>query len=249
MIDMLQNAKDLIQKGKVLGDPELIQMGMELLEQYSPTEKTLVRGLGSEAPEPTTEAVEQLKEIIQQDPQYVCGNCGHTMPVDREGRKRCPECKKHKLSIQEPQVSILPDNTIQPDKKEKPSYKDLLEALEQQTQQSANDVDEFRMQVRGHKSGNTHYDDDGNPDGTIRRSEVVDIEGITNIWRDEGEDRNDVQNDKLKLITNVSARTRKPPGHVAVVCENCKRKEHTHPIHASGSRHLCQKCIRRRSQA
>ena len=89
MIDMLKNAKDLIAKGKSLEDPELIQMGMDLLEQYNPDQ--------------TSQTIEDsggFKEVDK--PQYVCENCGHTMLVDKEGRKRCPVCKKHQLQIYSP---------------------------------------------------------------------------------------------------------------------------------------------------
>ena len=100
MIDMLKNAKDLIAKGKALGDPELIQIGMDLLEQYSPKDDPSVPG-------GYTEVIPEIPDVtveveVAKEPQYVCQNCGHTMPVDKEGRKRCPECKKHKLVLERP---------------------------------------------------------------------------------------------------------------------------------------------------
>jgi len=75
---MIQKAKNLIAKGRQLNDDELIQMGIDLLEQYDD------------------------KKPINNDPIYKCQSCGHEMPVDKEGRKRCPKCKKHKLEIKNP---------------------------------------------------------------------------------------------------------------------------------------------------
>lgn len=221
MIDMLQNAKDLIAKGKILGDPELVQMGMDLLEQYSPTEKTMARGLGSEA------SVDEFAPIYEPaGPMYICNNCNYEMVFDKPGRKRCPECKKHKLILVEPTLEIVDSPLVNPNR--------VTE-------------DDFRTQVRGQKSDRVHYDDQGNPDGMIRRSEQV--EGMTNIWEDDGVEEQDATNELLKKITKVTPRTRKPPKLVTLKCENCQTIEHVHPIHAVGkSRYLCSKCIRRRSQ-
>jgi predicted Zn-ribbon and HTH transcriptional regulator len=77
MSDLLEKAKQIIAKGKALQDPDLIQMGMDLLEEMGPP--------------PDNESPSY----------YKCKNCGHTMPVDKE-RKRCPKCNKHKLSIVTP---------------------------------------------------------------------------------------------------------------------------------------------------
>lgn len=89
MIDMIKNAKDLIAKGKTLNDPELVQMGMDLLQEYD------------------------KKVIPTPNSQYVCSNCGHTMPVDKEGRKKCPKCKKNKLQITAIQNKSEPDFKMQ----------------------------------------------------------------------------------------------------------------------------------------
>jgi len=227
MIDMLQNAKDLIAKGKALEDPELIQMGMDLLEQYSPTDDPTVPDSYVEPKPP--------------EPQYICQNCGHTMPVDKEGRKRCPECKKHKLVLEHP---TLPEV-------QKASPEELLDAFENQKaapKPNGTDLEDFHMQVRAKKNSRIHYDDEGNPDGVIRRREEVDIEGIHNIWQDDGEAEQDAANELLKKFTKVSTRTRNPVNKIKVTCENCNKVEILHPIHASGrKRHLCIKCIRRRS--
>ena len=229
MIDMLQNAKDLIAKGKTLGDPDLIQMGMDLLEQYSPTEMA--------------EAIEEnggFREVSKtMEPQYVCENCGHTMPVDKE-RKRCPECKKHKLKINKPDP--LP-------KPEKPSYDELLQALEEQQSGRAPTSNSFEMKIRGDSNSRIHYDDEGNPDGIIRKREQVDTSQIKNIWEDDGEYKDDAANELLKKFTKVSPRTRAPVNYVTVQCQLCNKTEKVHPIHAGGrGRHLCEACVRRRSR-
>jgi DNA-directed RNA polymerase subunit RPC12/RpoP len=227
---MLKNAKDLIAKGKALGDPELIQMGMDLLEQYTPNDPY-------DPPEP----IPELKPE-QQEPQYVCENCGHTMPVDKEGRKRCPECKKHKLVLERP---------TPPKIQKRPSPEALLATFE--AQQAApkpqeRDLEQFHMQVRDRGSSRIHYDDEGNPDGVIRRTEQIDTEGIHNIWQDDGEEEKDAANELLKKFTKISPRTRTPVNYVEVACESCNRVEKLHPIHAGGrGRHLCVKCIKRRS--
>lgn len=233
MIDMLQNAKDLIAKGQKLGDNDLIQMGMELLEQYSPA----------------TEAVEQLVEISNPEPgpdRYVCSNCEHSMLADKP-RKRCPECKKHKLVLVEAAPVI---EEIVMKAKPAPDYDELLEAFESQTlaPSPTNDADQFHMQVRGAQSNRIHYGDDGKPDGIIRKIEAVDPDSIHNVWQDEGEDREDKANNILKKFTKVSPRTRPPVNYVEVVCDSCNGVEKLHPIHTSSrGRHICVKCIKRRS--
>jgi predicted Zn-ribbon and HTH transcriptional regulator len=76
---MLENAKDLINKGKLLKDQELIEMGLNLLEQYSPKE---------------------VSSPIEPTSFYVCENCGHNIEADKP-RKKCPACGKHKLILVE----------------------------------------------------------------------------------------------------------------------------------------------------
>lgn len=234
MIDMLQNAKDLIAKGQKLGDNDLIQMGMELLEQYSPQPFEPQGTPPPPEPEPTP------------DPYYICGACGHKMPIDREGRKRCPECKKHKLAAVYP---VHPDVPAE----DQPTYDELLGMLEDQQLSPAprNDLEQFNMQVRGNrgKDGRVHYDENGNPDGVIRKREQINLEGLTNVWEDDGEEAHDQANETLKKFTKVSPRRRQPAKMMEVECDTCHRTEKVHPIHAGGrGRHLCGKCIQRRSQ-
>lgn len=243
MIDMIQNAKDLIVKGKQLEDPELIQMGMDLLEEYDdPAGVVQIDG------DPVVPPPEPMDTIVDR---YICSNCGCNIPVDRPGRKRCPDCKKHKLELIETVAEAMEEPIT------KPSYEELLEALENQQLQPKprrDDIDQFNVQVRGNQNGSRlHYDDNGNPDGVIRRREEIDPSMITNIWDDNDEfqdiDKNDPINEKLKQITKVSIRTRKPAKLIEVKCENCNRIEKIHPIHSSGrGRHICTKCVGRRSQ-
>jgi len=223
MIDMLKNAKDLIAKGKVLNDPDLIQMGMDLLEQYSPSEP--IPEFENNLPSISGENPKFPLDLLRQ-PEYVCENCGHTIPVDKEGRKKCPECKKHKLKLVKYEAQPQPQQQPKKDKE-----------------------DIFYTQIRNVGNDRIHYDDEGNPDGIIRRREPVDPNKIHNTFIDDGEDSDDPLNEKLKKITKVSPRTRKPTNFVTVTCENCSKKEKVHPIHAGArGRYLCSQCIRRRSR-
>jgi predicted Zn-ribbon and HTH transcriptional regulator len=242
MIDMVEKAKYLIAKGKILNDPELIQMGVDLLEPYLPANpydppesipelENNLPSISGEAPEP-------------KGPEYVCGNCGYTIPVDKPDRKRCPECKKHQLKL----VSY---EQILPSKPKRPDPEFLLSALEDQQAgrvPSENDMDQFRRQVRATGQDRVHYDENGNPDGVIRRREQVDPNTIHNVWKDDGEEAQDQANELLKKFTKVSPRTRTPVNYVEVECEICHKIEKLHPIHAGGrGRHICSKCIKRRS--
>jgi Zn finger protein HypA/HybF involved in hydrogenase expression len=93
MSDLRDKAKQLIEKGKKLGDPELVQMGLDMLDLDSPTE--------------------QVTADVHE-----CSNCGHSFPFDKP-RKKCPKCGKHKLSVKqvayevsEPLVKEVPDNRV-----------------------------------------------------------------------------------------------------------------------------------------
>jgi transposase-like protein len=218
MIDMLDNAKQLIAKGKTLGDPELVQMGMDLLEKYSPTES-------------------ELEEDIVFEDKYICSNCGHEMPVDKEGRKRCPECKKHKLEL------VKANNFVDvPEGKESA----ILDYFEKQNKTaSTQQYDEFFTQVRDRDAQRLHYDDQGNPDGLIRRREEVDPNQIRNDWVDnKTEEIDDPVNEILKKYTKRTPRTRASVKMVDVKCDRCGRHEKLHPIHVRGrSRYVCARCV------
>jgi hypothetical protein len=230
MIDMVQNAKDLIAKGKLLKDPELIQMGMDLLEEYQPKYGD-VKGTFADTKD-------TFDDLVTPEPEYWCQNCGHTMPVDKEGRKRCPECKKHKLQIREP-IDI------------KIKVPDVIEEFDQAQAAPTNpnrvDMDQFRVQIRSPESGRIRYNENGEVDGIYTKTEQ--IEGVTNVWQDDGAEGNDPGNEQLKKFTQVSPRTRKAAKLVEAVCESCKKTERLHPLHTGArSRHLCGACIRKRSR-
>jgi DNA-directed RNA polymerase subunit RPC12/RpoP len=229
MIDMLDNAKQLISKGKILGDPELVQMGMDLLEQYSPKDDPSVSGGYTEPQQP--------KENITFEDQYICSNCGHEMPVDKEGRKRCPECKKHKLEL------VKANNFVDvPEGKESA----ILDYFEKQNKTaSTQQYDEFFTQVRDRDAQRLHYDDEGNPDGLIRRREEVDPKQIRNEWVDnKTEEIDDPVNEILKKYTKRTPRTRASVQMVDVKCDRCGRHERLHPIHVRGrSRYVCARCV------
>lgn len=192
MSDIIEKAKYLIKKGKELNDPELIQMGTDLLDN------------SLEKNEETTDT-------------YKCSNCGYEMPYDKPDRKKCPKCKKHKL---------IPNIVTQKDVKE---------------------TESFEKQIRNAKDTRIRYDEDGKPAGKYTKTEQ--IEGVTNIWDDNLEDGKDEANELLKKFTQRSPRTRQPVKYIEVVCDNCKKTEKVHPLHAAGrARYLCHKCIGRRSQ-
>jgi Zn finger protein HypA/HybF involved in hydrogenase expression len=213
MIDMLKNAKDLIAKGKKLNDPELIQMGIDLLQQYNPDQIT-----------PTIEnngGFRQISKVFNKlpEPQYVCDSCGHTMPVDKEGRKRCPACKKHALQIVNDLRSDPPVNVP--------------------------DANTYHFQTRNTQASRMHYDENGNILGKLTRTEQV--ANIHNTYQDDLTEGFDKENEALKQITKVSPRTRKAYQPKQVVCAECGCKIKMHPLHAAGRAvHYCTECLRRK---
>lgn len=87
MMNIVENAKELIKKGKELNDLELVAMGTEMLKKYDTTpDYGVVR-------------------TITQSAKYVCQNCGYETEYDKPNRKQCPKCKKHKLQLIEPKLS------------------------------------------------------------------------------------------------------------------------------------------------
>lgn len=221
MIQMIDMAKDLIAKGNALNDPELVAMGMQMLEKYQ------------DAPVPDYAVVSTPVEQAK----YVCGNCGHETEYDKPGRKKCPECKKHKLKLQEPKFTPVPSQSGI-DK-----LSDILLENKSLDPHRAT-ADDFSRQIRQPNQSRIRYDDNGQPVGMYTRTEQ--IEGVTNVWKDEGEDRNDPENERLKALTKVSPRTRKPPKMVKAVCDVCHGESMVHPIHVSGrARYVCDRCVRR----
>jgi len=193
--DINKIAKDLIQKGNDLGDMELIAMGTAMLKKYSEPELINEPNISTE--------------------RYVCTNCHHIMSVDKVGRKKCPVCKKHTLTIETPKVSSSRVST-----------------------------NNFQTQIRKHDESRARYSDDGQPDGMYARTEAV--SNIVNMWTDDGLERNDPENERLKAVTKISTRTRKPPRMVDVTCDICKKTEQMHPIHVSSrTRYVCTKCLRK----
>ena len=222
MIDMIQNAKDLIQKGKDLNDPELIQMGMNLLEQYSPSGQVDIVPVLNTETVPASDGIENLKKINkgpQSKDRFLCENCGFEMEYDKP-RKRCPECKKHKLII----VRSIPEENAKP----------LNIPL----------VNQFSTQIRNKPKQRLRVNEDGRVEGVYTRPEPV--EGITNVWNDDLTEGMDEENERLKSLTKRSPRERPPFKKMEVKCENCGKIEKVHPLHAAGrARHLCIKCIGR----
>ena len=225
MSQMIDMAKDLIAKGNALGDAELIAMGMQMLEKYQ------------ESPIPDFAVVSTPAESAK----YVCGNCGHEMEYDKPGRKKCPECKKHRLKLHEPTPVLHKKNLDGMDALRKLNESQDIDTLDPRRATA----EDFTMQIRKPNQSRIRYDDNGQPVGMYTRAEQ--IEGVTNIWRDDGAECNDdPENEELKKITKVSPRTRKPPRMMKVVCDVCHGESMVHPLHAGGrARYVCDRCVRR----
>ena len=98
---MIQNAKDLISKGKKLNDQDLIKMGIDLLRLYDKTENQ-------------PEIKKENTNKVSSNQRYECQNCGYTMDVDKPKRKKCPKCKKYKLVkiFDTPEATVKEDFTM-----------------------------------------------------------------------------------------------------------------------------------------
>lgn len=205
-MDMLEIAKDLITKGNALGDPDLITMGYNMLQQYGPVV----------VEEPVLESVDTTIK------HYECSTCGQVLDYDKDGRKKCPQCKKLTLILVEPvKQEILTPHRPRPE--------------------------DFSTQIRQKKNSRVRYNEDGKPDGVYAKVEQV--EGITNVWDDDRAEGFDEQNEKLKQFTKISPRNRKPVKLSKVVCDTCKNSYEVHPIHAGGrGRYICDRCVSRRSK-
>jgi transposase-like protein len=203
MIDMIKNAKELIAKGKLLNDPELVQMGMDLLNQYDPDQMS--------------ETVENNGPLKTDTLYYHCHNCKYTFPVDKEGRKKCPECKKHKLKIdQATNIELTPKKT--------------------------HELEQFNMQIRKTDKNRVRYNEDGQQEGTYTKSES--IGPIKNVWDDNGTEEQDDANTTLKQFTHFSPRTRPHVKMVEVQCDRCKSIRLENPIHVRNrARYVCARCV------
>lgn len=209
MLDMIDMAKDLIAKGNSLGDSELVAMGMAMLETYKEPDET---------PDYAVTVTDQAEAF------YRCTNCGNEIEYDKPGRKKCSQCKKHKL--------VLIEAT----------------AIEVSNNKARVATEEFFQQIRKPKSTRIRYDDEGKPTGVYTRTEQV--EGITNVWNDDDKSEGqDEQNERLKKLTKVSPRTRPPIQFKQMTCEICKNTYSIHPIHVGGrAQFVCDRCVRKRSR-
>lgn len=225
-LDMIDMAKDLIQKGNALNDPELVAMGMSMLEKYQ------------EHDDVPDYAIVTTKESVVH---YLCTNCNHTMDYDKSGRKKCPKCKKHTLILNE--VSVM---EVKPSEEGINKLNKILSSNNLKSHRAT--ADDFSTQIRQPKSSRIRYDDQGNPVGMYTRTEQ--IEGVTNVWTDEDkEEGQDEQNEILKKLTKVSPRTRPPVKFKKMTCEVCHNTFDIHPIHVGGrAQFVCDRCIRRRTR-
>jgi predicted Zn-ribbon and HTH transcriptional regulator len=219
MDNMLTMAKQIIDKGNLLNDPELVSMGMTMLDKYQITTDNGIEVYQTK--ENTTEPLPIIPE------KYVCSNCSYTFAVDKVGRKKCPECKKHALQI----ISMA---TTTP-------HTSVLKRVGRAT------ADDFLVQIREKKKSRIRYNEKGEEDGTY--AETQQVEGVSNVWKDDGEEGQDKANELLKQVMRISPRTRQGIKLMSVVCEECKKQSNVHPLHAGGrGRYLCDKCIKRRSK-
>jgi len=220
-LNMIDMAKDLIAKGNQLNDPELVAMGMSMLDKYQ------------DAPVPEYAVVSTPAESAK----YVCGDCGHEMEYDKPGRKKCPACKKHRLKLVEPKPV-----EIKPTQEAIDKLGGILNGQKNDTHRAT--AEDFSVQIRKPNSTRIRYDDNGEPVGQYTRTEQ--IEGVTNVWSDDMEEGFDAENERLKAVTKVSPRTRKAPRMVKAVCDVCHNEQTVHPIHVSGrARYVCDRCVRR----
>ncbi len=218
-MNMLDMAKDLINKGNELGDPELVSMGMAMLEKYRDDKEPGLESLQCEVP--GLQDILITEDILS--PQYECTHCQYTMSYDKPGRKKCPVCKKHTLIVMKPVVEVA-----KPPKRK--------------------DVNDFSTQIRQTGKARIRYNEDGVPEGTYSRTEQVEGM-TTNIFEDDKTEGFDKSNELLKQFTKFTPRTRKPPRMVKVICNECKTQHEVHPIHAGGrGRFICDKCVKRRSR-
>ena len=215
MQNMLELGKSLIVKGNELNDPELVSMGMSMLEKYKDDV-------------PTDEQEENVFDPLPIIPEkYVCTNCSYTFAVDKPGRKKCPECKKHTLQI----ISVATTEL----------------RISEPKRSGRATADDFLVQIRETKKSRIRYNEKGEEDGTY--ADTQQVEGISNVWKDDGEEGKDRANELLKEVMKISPRTRRPTKLMSVVCEECKKQSTVHPLHAGGrGRYLCDKCIKRRSK-
>jgi len=102
-MDMLKLAKDLIKQGETLNDPELITSGYNLLNKYS-KEKT-TKKIVKEEEDLSNVEIKLAPPIVKTDSNpitdefsYICSNCKQKFTFG-EKRKKCPNCKKHKLIL------------------------------------------------------------------------------------------------------------------------------------------------------
>lgn len=209
MIDLLSMAKDLIKKGQALGDPELIQMGYNMLE---------------EPPVVDEKNIEPPKKY-----EYVCSYCGQNITYDVPNRKKCPKCKKNRLtSVEEVESQPSP---------------------EQPTHRRAT-AEDFTKQIRttNKNSSRIRYNDKGEPDGMYTRTEG--ITHIINTWNDDGIEGHDEEDDRIKKIAKVGPRNRPPIQMVDAICSNCKKTFTVHPMFLSGREvYTCDRCIVRKGRS
>ena len=151
---MIETAKDLIKKGKELGDPELIQMGHELLLQHD----------------------SGVDESPAHKYTYECDNCEHIFGSDKV-RKACPECRKRKLCEVDPNagnelVNLFHNN--EPEEEQEPVEDGIFQFKNNRNSESAR----VRYDDDGNPDGTYTKSIEVNPNMIKRNFKKIDDEGL-----------------------------------------------------------------------
>jgi Zn finger protein HypA/HybF involved in hydrogenase expression len=215
-MDKVQMGRDLIKKGQELGDDSLIVMGYDLINEN--------------APESTEESSQFLESLI---PTYECTNCGHTLSSEKP-RKRCPECRKHKLVLQEEKAD---------------ESHAMLEALQTQLKkkQQERETGIFHFKTNKQQNRQRINPDTGEEEGTYTRAEAIDTNKIhdTNLFENNPKAfQEDTKKFTQKVDFQVSQR-RPQPKQRQFTCENCKKTITTSAMHSK--QYMCDRCISRRA--
>lgn len=217
--DPIVVAMSLIEKGKKLNDKEIIEMGQMLLQSHKRS-TTKVDLNKEEVPKGDIKLKPLPKKENYTSINYLCNNCGHKFESNKK-RKRCPECKKHKLVIEEPEKI-----------KEKPKIEGVTSI--------------FNENSKGKK---VKYDEEGNPIGIYSKRVPINLKNASyNRFVDDGKQFNDAENEYLKT-KSVTPRTRGKAKRVHVKCSQCGKEEDVPPIlgpiRDARSRYLCDRCMSR----
>ena len=218
MLDMINLAKQIIDKGNELNDPELVAMGMAMLEKHQHPET-------EEVPEYAVTATEQEEAF------YRCTNCGNESPYDKPGRKKCSKCKKHTLKLVEAQPT-----------------KEGIEKLSKILNPKRAKAEDFVQQIRQPKSSRVRYDDQGNVVGLYTRTEQIEgVTNVwTDEDKDEGQDEQNERLKRLTKKTPRTRPPVKFKKVTCEVCHNTYDIHPIHV--GGRAQFVCDRCVRKRTR-